>query len=97
MAGAQGLLAAFGQGAAFGQVLQLLVGVAHFHEFLGALANGLLERFFDLVLDDEHHGLEAGALGVVERVVHDDLAAGTHRVDLLEAAVTAAHTGRQHH
>ena len=57
------------------------------------LAEGGLEGVLDLVLDDKDHGLKAGAAGVVEGIVHNDLSVGAHRVDLLHAAVTAAHAG----
>lgn len=58
-----------------------------------AVADGGLEVGLDLVLDDEHHGLEARAAGVEDGIVDDELAVAAHRVDLLEAAVAAAHAG----
>ena len=45
---------------------------------------------------DEDHAVEAGANGVVDGVVQQNLPAGSHRVDLLEAPVAAAHPRSQH-
>jgi len=61
----------------------------NFRRFHGGDADDVL----DLVLDDKDHGLKAGAAGVVEGIVHNDLSVGAHRVDLLHAAVAAAHAG----
>ena len=74
---------------------RLLEGVLHVHHPGHAVADGGFESLFDLVLDDEDDRLEACAAGVVQGIIHDDLTAGTHRVDLLHAAVAAAHAGSQ--
>ena len=91
MAGAPRLHTALRDGKASGQLFQLLEGVFHVHYFSHAVADGSLEGVLDLVLDDKDHGLKAGAAGVVERIVHNDLSVGAHRVDLLHTAVAAAH------
>ena len=96
VAGAPGLDPAFRHGVACGQLFQLLESVFHVHGLGHPVADGGLEGILDLVLDDKDHGLEACAAGVVERIIHDDLSVGAHRVDLLHAAVTAAHTCRHH-
>ena len=49
------------------------------------------------MLDDEHHRLKAGAAGVVNGIVDDELAVAAHGVHLLEAAVAAAHTRGHDH
>ena len=95
-AGAPGLDPAFRHGVACGQLFQLLESVFHVHGLGHTVADGGLEGLLDLMLDDKDHGLEACAAGVVERIIHDDLPVGAHRVDLLHAAVTAAHAGRHH-
>ena len=97
VAGAPGLDAPLRDGKACGQFVQLLEGVFHVHSLGHAVADGGLERRLDLMLDDEDHRLKACAAGVVERIVHDDLAVRAHRVDLLHAAVAAAHAGRHDH
>ena len=97
MAGAPGLGAAFRHGIALRQVVQVLIGIAHVHNFGQPVADGFLEGVLDLVLDDEHDGLKARAACVVSGIVDDDLAVVTHRVDLLQAAVPAAHTCCHHH
>ena len=96
VAGAPGLDPAFRHGVACGQLFQLLESVFHVHGLGHPVADGGLEGLLDLMLDDKDHGLEACAAGVVERIIHDDLSVGAHRVDLLHAAVTAAHTCRHH-
>ena len=96
VAGAPGLDPAFRHGVACGQLFQLLESVFHVHGLGHPVADGGLEGILDLMLDDKDHGLEACAAGVVERIIHDDLSVGAHRVDLLHAAVTAAHTCRHH-
>ena len=96
VAGAPGLDPAFRHGVAGRQLFQLLESVFHVHGLGHPVADGGLEGLLDLMLDDKDHGLEACAAGVVERIIHDDLSVGAHRVDLLHAAVTAAHTCRHH-
>ena len=97
VAGTPGLHAALGDGVALGQLIQLLEGVLHVHHPGHAVADGSFESLFDLVLDDEDDRLEACAAGVVQGIIHDDLTAGTHRIDLLHAAVAAAHAGSHDH
>src|SRR5208337_2344841 len=58
-------------------------------------ADHLLERQLILFADDEHDPAEAGAVGIVDRIVHDGFAIGTNRIELFWAAVTAAHSGCQ--
>ena len=94
VAGAPRLYATLRDGKACGQLLQLLEGVLHIHRLSHAVADSCLEGILDLVLDNKDHGLKAGAAGIVKGVVHNDLSVGTHRVDLLHTAVTAAHAGR---
>ena len=95
--GAPGLDAAFRHRKALRQHVQLLEGVAHLQAGLpGAGAHRPLELGLDLVLDDEHHGGKSRPAGVVQAVIQDGLAAGAHRVDLLQPAVAAAHAGSHH-
>ena len=51
------------------------------------------EILFEIRADDEDHLAEAGAQGVEDGIIEDGLAGRAHRVDLLQAAVTAAHAG----
>ena len=91
---APGLDAAFRHGEAGGQFVQLLVGIADLEPGAqGAGTDGLLEGLLDLMLDDEHDGLEPGAAGIVQAVIQDGLARRPDRVDLLQSAVAAAHSG----
>ena len=97
VAGAPWLDTALRHGEACGQLIQLLECVVHVHHFGHAVADGLFEGLLDLVLDDEDHGLKACTAGIVEGIIHDDLPVGAYRVDLLHAAVTAAHASRHDH
>ena len=93
VAGAPGLDPAFRHGVACGQLFQLLESVLYLHGLGHPVPDGSLEGILDLVLDHKDHRFKAGPAGVVERIIHDDLSVGAHRVDLLHAAVTAAHAG----
>ena len=53
---------------------------------LDAVADGLPERLFDVVADDEHDLVKARFDGVVDGIIHDDLAVGAHGRQLLDAA-----------
>ena len=97
VAGAPGLDTALGDGEACGQFIQLLESVFHVHALRDAVADGGFESLLDLVLDDKDHGLKACAVGIVQGVLHNGLTLGAHRVDLLHAAVTAAHAGSHDH
>ena len=97
VAGAPGLDTALRHGKACGQLVQLLEGVFHLHRLGHPLADGRFEGVLDLMLDDKDHRLKACAAGIVKGIVHDDLTIGAHRVDLLHAAVTAAHASRHDH
>jgi len=80
------------------QLVELLVGIADLKPGAqGAGTDSLLERLLNLMLDDENNGLEPGAAGIVKAVVQNGLAGRPHRVDLLEPAVAAAHTGSHDH
>ena len=98
MAGAEGLHPAFGDGVAFRQLFQLLIGVADFHGALGQpLAHGGHEVLPDGLLDEDHCRAEACLVGVIKGVVQNGLPMGAHRVDLLQAAIPAAHSRSQNH
>ena len=91
--GAPGLYALLGDGVALGQIVQLLIGILHVDDLAQTVADSGLEGILDLMLDDEDHGLKAGAAGVVDGVVNDELIVVANRVHLLKSAVAAAHTG----
>ena len=97
VAGAPWLDAALGDGVALGQLIQLLERILHVHRLGDPLADGGFEGVLDFVLDNKDDRLKACAAGVVQGIVHDDLTAGPHRVDLLHPAVAAAHAGRHDH
>ena len=98
MGGAPGLDPAFGDGKSLGQIRQFLVGVANLHgSLLQTLADGFQEVLLDGFLDDNHNGVEAGLMGIINGIIQNGLALTADRVDLLQSAVAAAHTGGQNH
>ena len=97
VAGAPGLDTALRNGKACGQLIQLLEGIFHVHGLGYTLADGCLESILDLMLDNKDHRLKACAAGIVKGIIHDHLTVRPHRVDLLHAAVAAAHASRHDH
>ena len=93
MACAPGLDAAFGNGVAIGQIIQLLKSVVYLQLLFQPGAHHFLEIFFNGVLDDKDDLFKAGAHGVVDGVVQNDLAVGADGIDLLQSAVTGTHAG----
>src|SRR5271168_1180916 len=57
--------------------------------------DGMLERLLHVLTDNEHDFAEPGADSIVDRIVHDGFTTRTDRLNLLEAAKTAAHAGCQ--
>ena len=97
LGGAPGLGALWRHGVARGQVVLTLEGVLHVHHLRHPVADAGAEIGLDLLLDDEDHGFEPGPAGVVDGVVDDELSVVSHGVQLLEAAVPAAHAGGHDH
>jgi hypothetical protein len=64
---------------------------------LHTVADPLPELRFHLVLDDEHNVAEARAPCVKQGKINDDVSLRIDRLDLLEAAEAAAHTGGHDH
>ena len=89
---APGLLAAFGNGEAFGQSVEALEA-----EFAGDVTLVLgedlcAELLFEVVADDPYYFAKAGLNSVVDAIVHDALTLRAECVELLEATVAASHT-----
>ena len=94
VAGAPWLGASLRDGVAGGDIVQLLIGVTDLHgAFFQSLADGLHEVLADGFLDDDNGGIETGFVGVIKGIVQNRFALTSHRVDLLQSAVAAAHTG----
>ena len=77
-----------------GQIIQSLVGVGNLNaqpgaDFFDAVADDLAEGLLDVAADDEHDLVETGFDGVVDGVVHQDLAVGAHGGKLFDAAAVA--------
>ena len=94
LAGAPGLAAALGHGVPGGNVLQRLERVVDLNaqlgaDFLDAVADGLFESVLDIVADDKDDFVKPGLDGVMNGIVHDDLAVGADGCQLLDAAAEA--------
>ena len=76
------------------KILKPLKRVFNRHVLRNAVAHDRAEIRVQLFLDDKNHLREAGAHCVKHREIHDDLAVFPDGIDLLQAAVTAAHAGR---
>ena len=70
---------------------------AHAGALLNAVAEEVAHVLQHLRLDDEHDAVKPGAQRVIDRVLHQDLAVGAEALDLLDAAITRAETGRHHY
>ena len=77
LACAPGLDPPLGHRIALGQIVQVLIGIAHLHVGLNPAADPGLEVGLNFALDDEHHGLKPGPPGIKHRVVQNDLAVGS--------------------
>ena len=94
MAGAEGLGAALGNGVALRQLGQLLVSIADLHGSLGKpCAHGVHEIPLDGFLNNNHNGLKARLVCVIDGIVQNCFPLAAHGIDLLQTAITAAHTG----
>ena len=98
VAGAEGLDAALGHGEAVGDLVHLLIGVADLHgAFLQPRTYGLHKVGPDGLLNNNDSGFKAGLMGIIQRVVQNGFSLAAYGVDLLQTAVTAAHTGGHNH
>ena len=98
VAGTPGLGAVSGAGVACGQLVQLLVSVADLHgALLQTSTNGLHEVLLDSFLDDDNSSFEACLVCIKQGEVQNSLTTDTNGVDLLQAAVTAAHACCHNH
>ena len=88
------LLAAFRHRKALRQVIQLLENIFDLHVLRYAVADNLFKVLKKLLLDNEDYLGKARLYGIKNRKIHDNLAVFANGIDLLQAAVTAAHTGR---
>ena len=76
---------------------ELLIGIADLHgAALQPGANGIHEVLPDGLLDDDDGGAEPRLIGIVQRIVQDCFPLTSHGIDLLQAAVPAAHSCRHY-
>ena len=75
---------------ALGQAVKLLVYIVNVDLRLYSVADHTVERFTDILSDNENDLVKAGLLCVVYRIVHNYLAAGTEWFKLLDTAFETA-------
>ena len=92
MAGAERLFPSFGSRQSVRQVFERLERIVYLHIAARLFSDCLLKSVLEFGLDDKDHAREACTVCVVDGIVENDLPAGSERVDLLEAAITRAHT-----
>ena len=99
LAGAPGLGPALRQGA--GDIRQGLEAVAYLHavggaHFLDPGADDLPEVLLNVLTDDEQDLIESSLNGVVDGVVHNNMAGSVYTGQLLDAAAVPAADARRH-
>lgn len=94
-----------GFGAAFRQlsrdIADILEGVVHFHAALSAdgfdsVSDNFSEIRFDILSDDKNNFVKAGFDGIVDGIIHNDVAVGIYRFQLFNAAPEARTDTRRH-
>ena len=80
-------------GVAFGELVDGLEHNFDGHYAFIFLEHLLAEVCLEVFADDEYDFAEAGLDGIVYRVVHDGFTVGAEAVELLQAAIAAAHAG----
>ena len=85
-------------GAAFRQlsrdIADILEGVVHFHAALSAdgfdsVSDNFSEIRFDILSDDKNNFVKAGFDGIVDGIIHNDVATVIHRFQLLDSTAKA--------
>ena len=99
VAGAPGLLPLRRDGIALGEhLVHLLIGIANLHgTFFQAAAHRLHEILPNGFFNDNNGRFKPGLMGIIQGIVQNGFPVGAHRIDLLQSAVAAAHTGGHHH
>jgi len=77
------------------KIVELLESVADGDLPFVTRADLRAEIFLDVAADEEHHAVESGAHGIMHRIIEEGFPAGPDRIELLESAVAAAHSGSE--
>ena len=94
LAGAPGLAALSGNFVPGGDGVLLLESIGNLNAQVGtglfnAVADGFLESLLNVVADDKDNLVKPGFDGIMDGVIHDDLAVGADSGQLLDAAAKA--------
>ena len=94
LAGSPWFFAVFRAGEAFRKVMHVLEHIRNVCKLLHTVSDNGTEFVFDVFSDDKNDLVKAGFQGIVDGIIHDDLAIGANRSQLFDAsAKTAADTG----
>ncbi len=96
MSRAPGFGASRRHGKTNGQFVQFLKNIFHRDALLETRADDFAELRLDILANDKHKPAETGAQGVIDGIINDGLAIRPHGINLLKAAIAAAHSGRQY-
>lgn len=91
--GAPGFGPARRHGAPCWQFVEFLKDIFHRDSSFKPRAHELLELRGDLLTDNEHKSAKSGAQGIVDRIVNYGFTTRADGINLLQAAVTGAHSG----
>ena len=85
--------AAFRKGESLRKVVRFLERIVNFILFTGSVFDMLSEDLLKVMLDDKAHSAEARLISIIQAEIHNDIALFRYLVELLVAAVSAAHSG----
>ena len=94
LAGSPWFFAIFRAGEAFREVMHILKYIGNVCNLLHTVSDDRAEFVFDVFSDDKNDLVKTGFQGIMDGIIHDDLAIGANRSQLFDASSkTAADTG----
>ena len=90
LTGAPGFYAVRRSGEILRKIIQLLERVGHLNLLFHAISDDVSEILLQILPDNEHDAVKARLDGIVNRVIHDDLPAGSHRLQLFDSLAESA-------
>ena len=97
MSSSPGLFSSLRHREALRQSIQRLKSIFYLHKAAQSFSHLLLKFLLHLRLDDKNDRLKACPLCIIDRIIQNLFSIFSHRVNLLQAVVPAAHAGCQHH
>ena len=96
LTGAPGFYAVRRSGEILRKIVQLLERVGHLNLLFHAISDDVSEILLQILPNNEHDAVKARLDGIVNRVIHDDLPAGSHRLQLFDSLAESASDSRCH-